>query len=186
MNFGWNVHTTFTSHHIPHHTCSRRWCYLCCFVLLMVLNIRVPVLRFSRPLLTPAHFVLSACLMSWCAYELTQNPRVEDKLMDELRTSYEYKQPTYEATTLPYLQAFIYETLRLHPSVPMEGKVDTDKHTHSVGDEQADWMNETNGIEHGVLQRHELIRCCATNVNPCDWFDVTCACAFSCDVMCDV
>lgn len=68
--------------------------------------------------------------MSWCAYEICSNPAVEEKLVVELQKAYEYKQPSYDAATLPYLQAFIYETLRLHPSVPMEGKVNNHSHVH--------------------------------------------------------
>ncbi len=72
----------------------------------------------------------TAILMSWAVHELITHPAAEATLLAELDTAYAYRQPSHDATTLPYLQAVIQETLRLHPSVPMDFKVCTASHVH--------------------------------------------------------
>ncbi|PIL29235.1 cytochrome P450 [Ganoderma sinense ZZ0214-1] len=55
---------------------------------------------------------------TWCLYALTQNPRVQQKLRDEL-LSVETDTPTMdELNALPYLDMVIRESLRLHAPVP--------------------------------------------------------------------
>jgi hypothetical protein len=51
--------------------------------------------------------------------ELARDPHIQQKLRDEL-SGYTEDDPTYEELTsgLPYLDAVVNETLRLHPSVP--------------------------------------------------------------------
>lgn len=70
-------------------------------------------------------------LLSWFFYELTLHPEVEAKVIEEvdqvMGTLSSLDEPhipvTYEHShNMPYLEAALYETLRLHPSVPIEGR----------------------------------------------------------------
>ncbi|KAG5633069.1 hypothetical protein DXG03_008591, partial [Asterophora parasitica] len=55
----------------------------------------------------------------WALIELSRNPEVQSKLREEL-SQFTTEDPTYEQLTngLPYLDAVVTETLRLHPPVP--------------------------------------------------------------------
>ncbi|GLE05492.1 hypothetical protein PINS_up014515 [Pythium insidiosum] len=72
----------------------------------------------------------SAQALSWLFVELTRHPHIETRIRDELRmklprlfTSSDCIAPTAEELQrLPYLEAAIKETLRLHPSVPMNSR----------------------------------------------------------------
>eukprot|EP00053_Salpingoeca_punica_P018017 m.175061 g.175061 ORF g.175061 m.175061 type:complete len:574 (-) comp17340_c0_seq1:1920-3641(-) len=87
---------------------------------------------FSRPFLRDicASFILAgrdttANCLSWLFYELCMNPRVEQKLVDELLSVPEDSRVQFDelhTRSLPYLQATISEALRLHPPVPEDGK----------------------------------------------------------------
>ena len=50
----------------------------------------------------------------WCLYALTQAPEVQRKLREELRTLDTDKLTMDELSALPYLDAVVRETLRLH------------------------------------------------------------------------
>jgi len=56
--------------------------------------------------------------MTWALIELAQNLDIQTKLRDEL-TAFG-SDPTYDQSTsgLPYLDAVVSETLRLHPPLP--------------------------------------------------------------------
>ena len=54
----------------------------------------------------------------WCLYALTQAPEVQRKLREELRTLDTDKPTMDELSALPYLDAVVRETLRLHAAVP--------------------------------------------------------------------
>ncbi|KAF9224554.1 cytochrome P450 [Gyrodon lividus] len=56
--------------------------------------------------------------LTWALIELAQNPAAQTKLREELLTF--GSDPTYEqlSTSLPYLDAVVHETLRMHPAVP--------------------------------------------------------------------
>eukprot|EP00457_Paulinella_chromatophora_P004203 gb/GEZN01004213.1/.p1 GENE.gb/GEZN01004213.1/~~gb/GEZN01004213.1/.p1 ORF type:complete len:531 (+),score=37.79 gb/GEZN01004213.1/:65-1657(+) len=66
----------------------------------------------------------TACLLSWLFYQLSQHPSIEHKLRQELaRTFGEFPEFDVEriykqAAELHYLDACLFEVLRLHPSVP--------------------------------------------------------------------
>lgn len=78
----------------------------------------------------------TAVLLSWFAYELTQHPEVEAKILEEIKSV--LADPTLmqddEAVSgqvgkylslvrsSPYLEAALLETLRLHPSVPQDDR----------------------------------------------------------------
>jgi fatty acid omega-hydroxylase len=69
----------------------------------------------------------TACAVTWMLYLLCQNPHEEAKVVAEVRQAmqaYEKKEVSaYElATSLKYTEAALLETLRLHPSVPMDVK----------------------------------------------------------------
>jgi len=72
----------------------------------------------------------TACLLSWFFYLLTIHPDVEQKVLEEvdnvIATASENsnnKNALYEAiVNAKYLHACLSETLRLYPSVPMDGK----------------------------------------------------------------
>ena len=65
----------------------------------------------------------TAQALSWLFYELSKSPEVEHKLRQEIQ-EFDIDQLTYDIISkkLPYTEAVIYETLRLHPSVPIELK----------------------------------------------------------------
>ncbi|KAF9630735.1 Cytochrome P450 [Lasiodiplodia theobromae] len=62
----------------------------------------------------------TACTLSWLFYELSNHPRVVQKLREEiLRVVGDEAMPTYEhLKSMKYLQHTINETLRLYPVVP--------------------------------------------------------------------
>ncbi|KAI0358319.1 cytochrome P450 [Trametes cingulata] len=62
---------------------------------------------------------------TWCLYALTQAPEVQKKLREELFTL-ETDMPTMdELNSLPYLDAVVRETLRVHAPVPFTFRVAT-------------------------------------------------------------
>ncbi|CAO3624936.1 unnamed protein product [Mucor hiemalis] len=70
----------------------------------------------------------TAQALSWLFYNLALQPRVEQKIMEEINDQItddiEYDSPAlYEVINgMPYLHAVFYETLRLYPSVPANQK----------------------------------------------------------------
>ncbi|KAI9349296.1 cytochrome P450 [Zopfochytrium polystomum] len=65
--------------------------------------------------------------LSWAFFTLSDRPDVVAKIREEVQRVTGGAIPTYEQTKdLKYVTAVFYEILRLHPSVPLEGK-------HSVG-----------------------------------------------------
>ncbi|KAF1796237.1 cytochrome P450 [Mucor lusitanicus] len=70
----------------------------------------------------------TAQALSWLFYNLSLQPRVEKKIIDEIQDKIsddaEKDSPAlYEIiNNMPYLHAVFYETLRLHPSVPSNQK----------------------------------------------------------------
>jgi len=65
----------------------------------------------------------TACALSWLFYELALNPDVEKQLREEIDVSLSGSVPNYDnIKDMPYLQACLSETQRLHPSVPYDGK----------------------------------------------------------------
>lgn len=59
--------------------------------------------------------------IEWAMAELLQNPRCMSKVQDELKSVLGTRPHVEEAdmAKLPYLQAVVKETLRLHPTVPI-------------------------------------------------------------------
>ena len=67
--------------------------------------------------LVAGHETTSTATM-WCLYALSQAPEIQTKLRDELHTL-ETETPTMdELNSLPYLDAVVRETLRVHAPVP--------------------------------------------------------------------
>merc|ERR1712130_86013 len=66
----------------------------------------------------------TAGALSWFFYEMTLNPDVEKKVCDEIvSVILDKNKISYsEIKQLKYTEAAILETLRLHPSVPMESR----------------------------------------------------------------
>ncbi|TFY51240.1 hypothetical protein EVG20_g11093 [Dentipellis fragilis] len=63
---------------------------------------------------------------TWALYALASNPRVQAKLRDEV-LSHPSDNPTMdEVNSLPYLDAVVRESLRLHPPVPATSRVATE------------------------------------------------------------
>ena len=65
----------------------------------------------------------TAAASMWLIFELAQHPEVENKLLKEIEDVIGDDIPTYDVITkMPFLRSVFYETLRLHPSVPLDGK----------------------------------------------------------------
>lgn len=61
--------------------------------------------------------------VAWCLYALTQNSEIQQKLRDEL-WSVPTEDPTMdELNELPYLEAVVRETMRVHAPVPATERV---------------------------------------------------------------
>lgn len=69
----------------------------------------------------------TAQAMSWCLFLLMQHPAVEQRLFEEVQAVTGGKQVTYEQlASLTYTDAVLRESLRLHPSVPLDPKYNTE------------------------------------------------------------
>ena len=65
----------------------------------------------------------TAAASMWLIYEISKHPEAEAALLKEIEECLGDEQPTYDTITkMPYLRAVFYEALRLHPSVPLDGK----------------------------------------------------------------
>ena len=90
----------------------------------------------------------TACALSWATFLLTQHPGVEAKLVAEVLETVGDgdARPTYDqADAMVYTEAVMMETLRLYPSVPMEGKM-------AIGDDV---------LPNGVKVFNKVPTCCA-------------------------
>ncbi|EIW82626.1 cytochrome P450 [Coniophora puteana RWD-64-598 SS2] len=78
-------------------------------------------------LLLVAGYETTSISLSWALAELSQNKGVQDRLREEL-SQFTIRDPTYEQLTngLPYLDAVILETLRLHGPVPETARMTTE------------------------------------------------------------
>lgn len=65
-------------------------------------------------------------------YELALHPEKAEKLYQEVKGLDDYDPKVLQG--LPYLNAVIKETLRLHPAVPTGGYRDTPPHGMTIGD----------------------------------------------------
>ncbi|KAI8939307.1 hypothetical protein NX059_003097 [Plenodomus lindquistii] len=79
-----------------------------------------PELNADSRLLIVAGSDTTAATLSWIAYELCKNPKVQSKLRKEIDAAVSKKGflDVDEVATIPYLDAVINETMRLHPAVP--------------------------------------------------------------------
>jgi cytochrome P450 len=68
----------------------------------------------------------TACTLSWMFYILATHPEIQRKLQAELDEKFKPGEtPTIQSvshSSLPYLNGLLYETLRLYPPVPIDGK----------------------------------------------------------------
>jgi len=67
----------------------------------------------------------TACLMSWTFFMLTAHPDIQNRLYEEIMTNIGDGEPRFDllaAQQMPYLNGVVYETLRLHPPVPVDPK----------------------------------------------------------------
>ena len=62
---------------------------------------------------------LGSTATTWALYALTQQPDVQTKLREELFTIGTDNPTMDELNSLPYLDAVVRETLRIHAPVPM-------------------------------------------------------------------
>jgi len=69
----------------------------------------------------------TACLLSWMFYELSTKPDIQARLIAEIEAKLPAGgEPTLSALgegAMPFLNGVIYETLRLHPPVPIDLKM---------------------------------------------------------------
>ncbi|KAF8344577.1 cytochrome P450 [Amanita rubescens] len=70
-------------------------------------------------LLLLAGYETTSVSLSWALVELARNPEIQGKLREELQREFLSSDPTWDQLTsgLPYLDAVVHETLRLHPPV---------------------------------------------------------------------
>ena len=63
----------------------------------------------------------TASALSWVFWELTQHADVCERVVEEIDRVLQGESPTYDDVTnkMPYMQAVIKETMRLHPPIPM-------------------------------------------------------------------
>ncbi|KAI6040777.1 cytochrome P450 [Pisolithus marmoratus] len=75
-------------------------------------------LSFAMRTLVIASYETTATAMTWALIELARHPDIQTKLRQELLSF--GREPSYDQliNNLPYLDAILQETLRLHPSVP--------------------------------------------------------------------
>ncbi|GAB9476262.1 Cytochrome p450 86a2 [Globisporangium polare] len=64
----------------------------------------------------------TSSLIQYCFYNLAQYPEEQDKISEELKTVDTTKMTFDDVKTLKYLDAFVWETLRLYPTVPVNVK----------------------------------------------------------------
>ncbi|OJT11870.1 Cytochrome P450 3A28 [Trametes pubescens] len=74
--------------------------------------------------LVAGHETTSTATM-WCLYALTQAPEVQKKLRDEMFTLQTEAPTMDELSSLPYLDAVVRETLRVHAPVPTTMRIAT-------------------------------------------------------------
>jgi len=69
-----------------------------------------------------AGFETTSTSMAWSLHELSVNPEVQTKLRQELRR---FPDPNHDqlANDMPYLEAVVKETLRVHPVIPENHRV---------------------------------------------------------------
>merc|ERR1712203_964768 len=69
----------------------------------------------------------TACTLSWMFYILATQPEIQEKLHEEIQRKCPRGMiPTFKqlsASEMPYLHGVLYETFRLYPPVPYDGKV---------------------------------------------------------------
>jgi cytochrome P450 len=73
-----------------------------------------------------AGYETTSSSLTWALIELAKNQSIQAKLRDELISQFgNSRDPTYDQLTsgLPYLDAVVHETLRLHAAVPEMGRV---------------------------------------------------------------
>uniref|UniRef100_A0A2H8TW02 Cytochrome P450 6a2 n=1 Tax=Melanaphis sacchari TaxID=742174 RepID=A0A2H8TW02_9HEMI len=79
-----------------------------------------------------AGFETTASTISYCLYELAMNPEIQVKLREKIKQTLDANDGKLSYDTLKdmkYLDMVINETLRLYPSVPVLGRVCTQKYT---------------------------------------------------------
>lgn len=66
----------------------------------------------------------TACMLTWCLYRLGKHPEIQERVRKEVKNmEMNGEKLSYQtASSLSLLNAFILETLRLHPSVPVDSK----------------------------------------------------------------
>jgi cytochrome P450 len=69
----------------------------------------------------------TACTLSWMFYILATHPDIQRKVQEEIDAKFGslQRKPLIQdvsASELPYLNGLLYETLRLYPPVPLDGK----------------------------------------------------------------
>ncbi|KAH8115692.1 cytochrome P450 [Phellopilus nigrolimitatus] len=71
-----------------------------------------------------AGYETTSISLTWALIELSLHPEKQDRLRAEL-ADFSAKDPSYEQITngLPYLDAVLRETLRVHPPIPQTGRV---------------------------------------------------------------
>ena len=108
----------------------------------------------APPLTNPHSFLIAghettSVAATWCLFALTQAPEVQKKLREELWTL-ETDTPTMdELSSLPYLDAVVRETLRIHAPVPSTIRISMKDDVIPVGEPYVD--------RHGQVQ--DSIRC---------------------------
>ena len=65
----------------------------------------------------------TAAGLSWTMYELGRHPDIQDRLYEELRKADQHLGIVDRVKSVKYLDYVVKESLRLHPAVPIYGRV---------------------------------------------------------------
>ena len=99
----------------------------------VVLFIGPRILTMYRSFLVAGHETTSVAT-TWCLFALTQDPEVQKKLRNELFTLDTETPSMDELNGLPYLDAVVRETLRVHAPVPMSYRMAVNDDTIPVSE----------------------------------------------------
>jgi cytochrome P450 len=102
---------------------------------------------YLLPIHIPAHSSSTSTATTWALFALTQTPDVQTKLRSELLTISTDNPSMDELSALPYLDAVVRETLRIHSPVPSSVRVAMEDDVIPVN---TPFVDKTGQTQHGI------------------------------------